>query len=165
MKKILALALCLVMVLALAACGGTEAPETTPSTTAPKDTTPATTQPAELNTDWIWEDKTMSGEVTFAIPFKGSQGMDAMIAAFNEIYPNVEIKLNTYSNNSDGNASVNTAILAGDVGEFPHIADADGAAGAEQNETKTASQSFTLHKTSSFQNHPIIVRMVMKSQP
>ena len=127
MKKLLALLLALVMILSMAACG-TSAPD---PTDPPKDTTPAkdpstTEAPTEdqkrvdveeLDTSWIIdEDPTaVSGTVNFYIPFKGSQGMDAMIAAFNEIYPNVEIVLNTYSNNSDGNASVNTAILAGDV--------------------------------------------------
>lgn len=50
MKKILALALCLMLVLALAACGGTETPETTPSTTESTQapTTEATTEAVEM---------------------------------------------------------------------------------------------------------------------
>ena len=125
MKKSIALLLVVIMALGLfAACGKTPVEttpkdttpkDTTPSTTAPKDTTPATTQPAELDTDWIWEDKTLSGEITFAIPFKGNQGMDAMIAEFNESYPNIKVNLHTYSNSSDGNIAVNTAIVNGIV--------------------------------------------------
>ena len=125
MKKLIALLLVAVMAIGLfAACGKTPVEttpkdttpkDTTPSTTAPKDTTPATTQPAELDTDWIWEDKTLSGEITFAIPFKGNQGMDAMIAEFNESYPNIKVNLHTYSNSSDGNIAVNTAIVNGIV--------------------------------------------------
>ena len=127
MKKLLALLLVLAMVLSMAACG-TTAPDPTdpPKATDPVKTPDQTTAPTEddkrvdveeLNTSWIVdEDPTaVTGTVNFYIPFKGSQGMDAMIAAFNEIYPNVEIVLNTYSNNSDGNASVTTAILAGEV--------------------------------------------------
>jgi len=38
-----------------------------------------------------------------------------------------------------------TAVLSGDIGEFPDIADADGAAGAEQNKAQTAAKMFTLH--------------------
>ena len=127
MKKLLAMLLVLAMVLSMAACG-TTAPDPTdpPKATDPAKTPDQTTAPTEddkrvdveeLNTSWIVdEDPTaVTGTVNFYIPFKGSQGMDAMIAAFNEIYPNVEIVLNTYSNNSDGNASVNTAILAGEV--------------------------------------------------
>ena len=115
------------MVLSMAACG-TTAPDPTdpPKATDPVKTPDQTTAPTEddkrvdveeLDTSWIVdEDPTaVTGTVNFYIPFKGSQGMDAKIAAFNEIYPNVEIVLNTYSNNSDGNASVNTAILAGEV--------------------------------------------------
>ena len=126
-KKLLALLLVLAMVLSMAACG-TTAPDPTdpPKATDPVKTPDQTTAPTEddkrvdveeLDTSWIVdEDPTaVTGTVNFYIPFKGSQGMDAMIAAFNEIYPNVEIVLNTYSNSSDGNASVNTAILAGEV--------------------------------------------------
>ena len=127
MKKLLALLLVLAMVLSMAACG-TTAPDPTdpPKATDPAKTPDQTTAPTEedkrvdveeMDTSWIVdEDPTaVTGTVNFYIPFKGSQGMDAMIAAFNEIYPNIEIVLNTYSNNSDGNASVNTAILAGEV--------------------------------------------------
>ena len=127
MKKLLALLLVLAMVLSMAACGTTKPDPTDPPKATDPNKTPGQTTPTteddkrvdveELDTSWIVdEDPTaVSGTVNFYIPFKGSQGMDAMIAAFNEIYPNVEIKLNTYSNNSDGNASVNTAILAGEV--------------------------------------------------
>ena len=113
MKKSIALLLVVIMALGLfAACGKTPV-ETTPKDTTPKDTTPSTTAPKD--TDWIWEDKTLSGEITFAIPFKGNQGMDAMIAEFNESYPNIKVNLHTYSNSSDGNIAVNTAIVNGIV--------------------------------------------------
>ena len=127
MKKLLALLLVFAMVLSMAACGTTKPDPTDPPKATDPNKTPGQTTPTteddkrvdveELDTSWIIdEDPTaVSGTVNFYIPFKGSQGMDAMIAAFNEIYPNVEIKLNTYSNNSDGNASVNTAILGGEV--------------------------------------------------
>ena len=126
MKKLIALLLVAVMAIGLfAACTpatpvdttpkDTTPKDTTPSTTAPKDTTPSTTAPKELETDWIWEDKTLEGEITFAIPFKGAQGMDAMIAEFNESYPNITVKLHTYSNNSDGNTATNAALTAGEI--------------------------------------------------
>lgn len=67
-------------------------------------------------TSWILEDDTsISAEISFWMPFKGSQGMDALIAEFNETYPNIKVNLNTYNNNSDGNLSVNTSIMAGEV--------------------------------------------------
>ena len=71
---------------------------------------------AELDTSWILEDDTsISAEISFWMPFKGSQGMDALIADFNKTYPNIKVTLNTYNNNSDGNLSVNTSIMAGEV--------------------------------------------------
>ena len=67
-------------------------------------------------TSWILEEDTsISGKVRFWMPFKGKQGMDDLIAAFNEVYPNIEVELTTYSNNADGNLSVNTAIMSGEV--------------------------------------------------
>ena len=41
------------------------------------------------------------------------------------------------------------AVDTGDVGEFPHIADADGATGAEENEAQTAPKVFSVHDDSS----------------
>ena len=126
MKKMFALLLVAVMVLGLfAACGKTPV-DTTPKDTTPKDTTPGTTAPkdttapnttgsGELNTDWIWEDKTMSGEITFAIPFKDTQGMGDMIKEFNESYPNIKVNLHTYSNAADGNVAANGALAAGEI--------------------------------------------------
>ena len=71
---------------------------------------------AELDTSWILEEDTsISGEISFWMPFKGSQGMDALIAEFNTVYPNIKVNLVTYNNNSDGNLSVNTSIMAGEV--------------------------------------------------
>lgn len=70
---------------------------------------------AEPNTGWILEDTNMSGTVNFWIPFKGAQGMDALIAEFNTVYPNIQVNLNSYSNGSDGNVGVNTAIVSGEV--------------------------------------------------
>lgn len=67
-------------------------------------------------TSWILEDDTsISGTISFWMPFSGSQGMDALIADFNSVYPNITVELNTYNNNADGNMSVNTSILAGEV--------------------------------------------------
>lgn len=118
MKRITALFLTLVMALSLAACSKTETPST--STSAPAASTPASstaTQPKEYSlTDWIMEEDTsISGTVRWWMPFKDTQGMGDLIAAFNEVYPNINVELTTYSNNTDGNLSVNTAIMAGQV--------------------------------------------------
>ena len=68
-------------------------------------------------TSWILEEnpESISGTVRWWMPFKGSAGMDALIADFNKTYPNIKVELTTYNNNSDGNMAVNTAIMAGEV--------------------------------------------------
>lgn len=42
------------------------------------------------------------------------QGIGDMVDAFNEVYPNVTVVINTYRNVVDGNLSVDTALLAGE---------------------------------------------------
>lgn len=131
MKKFVALVLALVMVLGLCACGGDgdsdKAPGTTPDTppvadnqaSGKEDSTPDAAPSADPGdiTSWILEDDpaSITGTVRWWMPFKGSQGMDALIAEFNETYPNITVELTTYNNNSDGNMAVNTAIMAGEV--------------------------------------------------
>jgi len=120
MKKIVALLLVAVMALGMfAACAKTPdptAPPAAPAAPAESADTPAPEAPkSDDPTAWIWEDKNMSGKVNFYIPFKGTQGMDALIAEFNESYPNIEVTLVTYNNNADGNTGVNTAIIGGQV--------------------------------------------------
>lgn len=68
-------------------------------------------------TSWILADDPASikGKVNFWMPFKGNAGMNDLIAEFNTIYPNVEVTLHTYSNNSDGNLAVNTAMMSGEI--------------------------------------------------
>lgn len=118
MKKTLALILAIVMLATIfVGCAGTPDPDETKSpdgTTVPGETE-TLPPPEELDKSWILEDTSISGTVDFWIPFKGKQGMDAMIADFNKTYPNIKVNLNTYSNNSDGNMGVNTAIMAGQV--------------------------------------------------
>ena len=93
MKKLIALLLTVIMLLPMFAAGA-----------------------EGLDTSWILEEDTsISGDISFWMPFKGSQGMDALIADFNKTYPNIKVTLNTYNNNSDGNLSVNTSIMAGEV--------------------------------------------------
>ena len=105
MKKILALFLACMMVLSIGAMAFANE---------------GTTTVADVNKDadiysWIFnEDTSVSGKVRFYMPFNGKQGMDAMIAEFNETYPNITIELNTYNNNSEGNVALNTAIMAGE---------------------------------------------------
>ena len=119
MKKLIALLLALVMVIGLVACGAsepapTEAPKAEePKVEAPKEEAPAA--PVVAGEDWMWEDKTMSGKVNFYIPFKGTQGMDALIADFNKTYPNIKVNIHTYSNTGDGQTQMRTAVMAGEI--------------------------------------------------
>ena len=127
MKKLIALLLAAVMVMSMfAACADTGSNQTDPpkttsgnndTTTTPKgDTTTTPVEPGEVSTDWIIEDDTsIEGHVVFAIPFKGSQGMDAMIAEFNKTYPNIEVELYVYSNNSDGQTAMRIAVQGGEI--------------------------------------------------
>lgn len=119
MKKSIAMLLALVMVLSMAACGASEpeAPETPTKVENPTESNTPTAPQEEADplTGWIFEEDTsISGTVRFWIPFKGTQGMDAMIAEFNQSYPNITVELNTYSNNADGNIALNTSIMAGE---------------------------------------------------
>ena len=126
-KRGMALVLALVMVLSLAACGGKNNEET--KANDDKQTEAAgnndQTQGSETEAaddeyvlgNWVFAEDpaSITGTVRFAIPFKGSQGMDDMIAEFNETYPNITVELITYSNNSDGNLALNTQIMSGEV--------------------------------------------------
>lgn len=125
MKKLLSLALALVLVLGLCACSndGQPAGDDTPGQkvdppSAPSDQNTGTVADANKDSDiysWIpVEDTNLSGSVCFYVPFGGDQGMNDMIAEFNEMYPNITVELNTYSNNADGNIALNTAIMAGE---------------------------------------------------
>ena len=131
MKKFAACILVIALLLpVLAGCqvstGNTTTPATTvanettlPPTTASPTTVPPTTEGPTKNgvpIGWIIEEDTsISGEITFAIPFKGSQGMDAMVAEFNEIYPNIKVNIFTYSTTSDGSVSFRTVVMAGEI--------------------------------------------------
>ena len=124
MKKLTAILLLAAMILSLAACGSKPAEEPKPeqpTANQPVAETPAANEekkPADPSdiTSWILGDDTsISGTVRWWMPFKDTQGMGDLIAAFNEVYPNINVELTTYSNNTDGNLSVNTAIMAGQV--------------------------------------------------
>ena len=106
MKKFFAIALALVMVLGLCACTVTETPK---STDAPKATnapdanvTQAPETPAAQDVDIsLW---------TYPIGEWGKQEtVDALIASFNEVYPNIHVTVE-YLTYQDGDDKVNTAI-------------------------------------------------------
>ena len=120
MKKLLALLLAVIMVLSMAACGASEpAPEAPkaeePKVEAPKEETPVVEEPAG-DPVYINENAAeLTGEVRLLTAFGGALGTEALIAAFNEHYPNVTVTFETYTNNADGNMTANTALQAGNA--------------------------------------------------
>ena len=49
------------------------------------------------------------------------------------------------------------AVLSGDVGKFPNVADANGTSGADQNEAKAGFKAFSFHFTPSFSKNKIML--------
>lgn len=120
MKKVLAFALCLVMLLSAVACASNptsddpgKSTEKPAATTAPATGDPATDPTAGTTGDPVYIDANaaeMTGEVRFLTAFAGSQGTDELIADFNKYYPNVKVSYEVYVNNAEGNVTANTAI-------------------------------------------------------
>ena len=57
----------------------------------------------------------LSGKVRFVTAYKGNQGMDALIADFNKLYPNIEVELLQISNTDEGNIQIDTMLMAGEI--------------------------------------------------
>ena len=119
MKKVIASLLAAAMLTAVAA--GCSSNGGTSSSASPEVSSAAESAQNESNSQesgepkLIEDDTSLSGTVRFWIPFAGDQGMDDLIAEFNETYPNIEVKLTTYSNNTDGNTAVNTSMMSGEI--------------------------------------------------
>ena len=95
MKRFLALALSLLMLFSLVACSGNTAPaadaDNTQQTEATAPETPDNAEQPQESTEtvtgepkWLADDTSISGTVRFWIPFKGEQGMNDLIAEFNQ---------------------------------------------------------------------------------
>ena len=104
MKRFLALALSLLMLFSLVACSGNTAPaadaDNTQQTEATAPETPDNAEQPQESTEtvtgepkWLADDTSISGTVRFWIPFKGEQGMNDLIAEFNQTYPNITVEL------------------------------------------------------------------------
>lgn len=128
MKKVLSSLLCLTMLVSLTACSSGDsapAPSETPAaqTTAggaADGTTAAQTEssqaavsgePVYINPDAA----NMTGTVRFWTAFDGQYGTANLIKDFNEYYPNITVEYNVYSNNTEGNLKVDTAMMAGEL--------------------------------------------------
>lgn len=103
MKKLIALALALVMVLGLCACSveKTEEPAKAPETQAPAASEAAPEAPAAATEISLW---------TYPIGDWGKQEVvDKLLADFNAKYPNIKVTVE-YLTYTDGDDKVNTAI-------------------------------------------------------
>jgi len=109
MKKVLMVVLMAAACFAVFANGSQEKSSAAPSPVAAPAQSVAKIAPKYLEDN----PQAITGTVRFWTAFGGSAGMNDMIAAFNKIYPNVKVELNTYSNTSDGNVGVDTALMAG----------------------------------------------------
>ena len=118
-KLIVILMLVMVLVLPIFANGSTETTTSTKktATAASAEGTVFGVPHSDDIESWILEDnpESISGTVRWWMPFKLNAGMGALIEEFNKTYPNIKVELTVYNNNSDGNMSVNTAIMAGEV--------------------------------------------------
>ncbi|MBQ4563608.1 MAG: extracellular solute-binding protein [Lachnospiraceae bacterium] len=113
MKKLIALLLVAILCLGtLAGCGGGKDDKTTAAGNEGGSQASGLEDPLH---DWILEEDTsISGKVRWGMPFKGNQGMDDLIAEFNQTYPNIEVELITFDNSANGNIALNTAITSGE---------------------------------------------------
>ena len=116
MKRLFATLLALSMALSLAACGAKEETPaaTTPAASTPAASTPVESEPAELEGDLVLYSSCAEGD------------LEAVITAFNEKYPNIEVEV------VNGSAGELTTRLAGEaanpVGDvvWGGMADSDG---------------------------------------
>ena len=98
MKKVLALALTLIMTLSLAACGGNDTTEETGGEETGGDTSATTIS--------LW---------SFNIGgFTDAASWDSLIAAFNEQYPDITVEVNPI-NYQDGDSILTSAISSGNA--------------------------------------------------
>lgn len=129
MKKVLAILLALVMVLSMAACASKSAPDQAETPAENQNNTPASDNTSSGDTAeapaedapagdpvYIAENAAeMTGSVRLLTAFKGGLGTDALIEAFHEYYPNIEVTYDIYTNNAEGNMLANTSIQSGNV--------------------------------------------------
>ena len=63
----------------------------------------------------IAEGSDQTGKVRFCTAYKGSAGMDALVAEFNSLYPNIEVEMIQIGNTDSGNAQIDTQLMAGEI--------------------------------------------------
>ena len=118
MKKLIALVLALVMVLGLAACGGSKpAEETKPAETKPAETKPAETTPAEPAAP---EQTVLK---LWCIATESDSNRPAYLKAIEEYekaHPDVKIEMEAFENESY-KTKIKAAMMGGDADDLPDI--------------------------------------------
>lgn len=122
MIRVMALLIAMVMSLSLVACGKKDpaAQDTKQPAVTNQDENKPTQPPVQEGPvgDPVYINENaaeMTGTVRFYSAFSEEVGTGALIEEFNEYYPNIEVILTTYKNNSDGNVAVDTAMIGGEV--------------------------------------------------
>lgn len=120
MKKVISSFLAMsLMACIFVGCSSGDAPQTSSAVPEPSSSSsdaPATETETSNEPVYISENaESLSGEVRFYTAFDGAAGTDALIAEFNEYYPNITVTPTVYKNSPDGNVGLDTAMMAGEV--------------------------------------------------
>lgn len=116
MKKKLLLALCIILVVSMSACGSSNKEPSKAQTNVTPTVTKAPEQVITGEPVYIDENaESITGTVRFWTAFDGQFGTDGLIQEFNEHYPNVKVEYNVYKNSTEGNLTADTAIMANEV--------------------------------------------------
>lgn len=108
MKRVVSTLLCLAMVACLFA-GCSQKQSDSSASSSKTGTVSGEPQYIDKNA------QSLTGTVRFYTAFAGANGTDAMIKDFNSYYPNVKVSATVYKNTDDGNVSLDTAMMAGQV--------------------------------------------------
>ena len=111
MKRILTAILMASLALVSGFCGGADEENTPEVVPVPVEKRVITGDPvyiAENSEDF-------SGKIRFYTAFGANLGTQQLIDDFNEYYPNVEVEIVVYPNNTEGNLTCDTALMAGEV--------------------------------------------------
>lgn len=123
-RRFIALLLSFTMIASLTACGSqgqeessSASPESTVVSTSAEESS-ATAESPSGSGEVLYIDPdaaNMTGTVRFWTAFADQYGTGELIEEFNKYYPNITVEANVYSNNTTGNVSCDTAMMAGEI--------------------------------------------------